>query len=58
MVVATPAIKIDISTQSFGHRTCKYILRRSWDYLVRHPQGEEPPKEFDLRASDHSEWEP
>lgn len=42
---------------NLGHGTCKYTLRRSWDYLVRHLQGEEPPKEFDLRASDHSEWE-
>ena len=26
----------------------KYLLRRSWDYFVRHLAGVEPPKEFDI----------
>ncbi len=28
--------------------TANYSLRRSWDYLVKHLMGEEPPKEFNL----------
>jgi dipeptidyl aminopeptidase/acylaminoacyl peptidase len=26
-----------------------YMMRRRWDYFVRHLMGAEPPKEFDLR---------
>ncbi|WP_417466194.1 DPP IV N-terminal domain-containing protein [Kordiimonas sp.] len=31
-----------------GHSIPAYALRRSWDYLVTHLQGIEPPKEFRL----------
>ena len=29
----------------------KYVTRKTFDYLVKHLLGEEPPKEFDLEAS-------
>ena len=25
-----------------------YVMRRSWDYLIRHLMGAEPPKQFDF----------
>ena len=28
-----------------------YVIRRFWDYLVKHLKGEEPPKEFKLMTS-------
>jgi len=31
-----------------GHVTSSYQMRRAWDFLVRHLQGVEPPKEFRL----------
>lgn len=31
-----------------GHEISRYMLRRTWDYLVTHLQGLEPPKEFGL----------
>ena len=31
-----------------GHSVPTYALRRNWDYLVKHLQGIEPPKEFQL----------
>ena len=27
-----------------------YIIKRSWDYMVEHLLGEEPPEEFVLRT--------
>ncbi|ARN73813.1 hypothetical protein BST96_06615 [Oceanicoccus sagamiensis] len=33
---------------NLGHTWSGYVLRRSWDFLVRHLQGVEPPKEFTL----------
>lgn len=33
---------------NLGHDLPSYVLRRSWDYLVTHLQGEKPPKEFKL----------
>ena len=33
---------------SMGHSTTGYGIRRAWDYLVEHLQGNEPPKEFKL----------
>ena len=33
---------------NLGHGSSPYVIRRSWDYLVRHLQGVEPPKEFDM----------
>ena len=33
---------------SFGHSVSNYLIRRSWDYLVKHLLGEEPPKDFRL----------
>ena len=32
------------------HGSCIYALRRCFDHLVRHLQGIEPPKEFELQA--------
>ena len=34
-----------------GHEISNYALRRSWDYLVTHLQGETPPKEFKLTTT-------
>ena len=31
-----------------GHGNKTYNIRRAWDFLVRHLQGVEPPKEFEL----------
>ncbi|MDB9952698.1 S9 family peptidase [Porticoccaceae bacterium] len=31
-----------------GHNFSGYLVRRTWDYLVQHLLGEEPPKEFKL----------
>ena len=33
---------------NLGHDIPSYVLRRTWDYLVTHLQGVEPPKEFKL----------
>ena len=33
---------------NLGHFVCNYMIRRGWDYLVRHLMGVEPPKEFKL----------
>ncbi len=30
---------------SLGHAQSNYLIRRSWDYVVQHLMGEEPPKE-------------
>ena len=30
-----------------------YEQRRAWDYLVKHLQGAEPPKEFNLGEFSH-----
>ena len=34
-----------------GHDISTYALRRSWDYVVRHLQGVEPPKNFKLATA-------
>ncbi len=31
-----------------SYPVCGYAIRRSWDYLVKHLLGVEPPREFDL----------
>ena len=31
-----------------GHTKNSYVIRRSWDYFVKHLQSTEPPKEFKL----------
>ena len=36
---------------NLGHDLPSYVLRRSWDYLVEHLLGEEPPSEFHLRKA-------
>ena len=36
---------------SGGHDISTYALRRSWDYVVRHLQGVEPPKNFKLATA-------
>lgn len=37
-----------ICMPSKGHDVPTYAIRRSWDYLVAHLQGVQPPKEFHL----------
>jgi hypothetical protein len=34
-----------------GHEISSYAQRRSWDYLVTHLQGIEPPKEFAFKGT-------
>ena len=36
---------------STGHTNTGYMIRRSWDFLVKHLQGTEPPKEFKLTTA-------
>jgi len=39
----------DMLVVPFGGFMCNnYMLRRAWDYLVKHLQGVEPPKQFNL----------
>ena len=33
---------------NWGYAASSYQIRRAWDYLVKHLQGEQPPKEFNL----------
>ena len=33
---------------TLGHEFSDYLIRRSWDYLIKNLRGEEPPKEFKL----------
>ena len=33
-----------------GHDVSNYVVRRSWDYLVAHLLGEEPPHEYPLKG--------
>jgi dipeptidyl-peptidase 4 len=35
-----------------GYGATPYQIRRSWDFLVRHLLGEEPPVDFDMTASE------
>ncbi len=37
-----------IMLPNFAHSVSPYLIRRAWDYLVRHLLREEPPKEFRL----------
>ena len=41
-----------IMLPNLGHGFSDYLIRRAWDYLVRHLLGEEPPAGFDLTARD------
>ena len=36
---------------SLGHGTSSYVMRRTWDYLVKHLLKTEPPKEFSLAVT-------
>ena len=36
---------------NWGYSASNYQIRRAWDYLVQHLQGEQPPKEFSLEDS-------
>ena len=39
---------------NLGHVINSYVIRRAWDYLVKHLQGVEPPKAFKLTTTwDH-----
>ena len=38
---------------TMGHSTSSYGIRRSWDYFIKHLQGNEPPKEFKITMA----WE-
>jgi dipeptidyl aminopeptidase/acylaminoacyl peptidase len=40
-----------LSMPTLGHAMNSYMMRRTWDYLVKHLQGIEPPKEFKLTTS-------
>ena len=40
---------------NWGYSASTYQIRRAWDYLVTHLQGEEPPKEFNLALVDSSD---
>lgn len=33
---------------NLGHAGSSYVIRRTWDFLVRHLLGKEPPKEYKL----------
>ena len=35
---------------NWGYGMTPYQLRRAWDYLVRHLQGNEPPREYKINA--------
>lgn len=37
---------------SLGHGRSSYAIRRTWDYLVSHLQGLQPPKNFKLTTTD------
>jgi dipeptidyl aminopeptidase/acylaminoacyl peptidase len=41
-----------IMLPSLGHGMSQYLVRRAWDYLVRHLLNEEPPAGFDLEVDD------
>ena len=34
-----------------GHEISSYTLRRTWDYLLKHLQGIEPPETFKLTTA-------
>ncbi|ARN73808.1 alpha/beta hydrolase family protein [Oceanicoccus sagamiensis] len=36
---------------NLGHSCSSYTIQRSWEYVVRHLLGEEPPKGFKLESS-------
>ena len=41
----------DLIVQSnIGHNNSSYMIRRSWDFLVKHLSGDEPPKNFHLKT--------
>ena len=37
---------------NLGHATSAYTIQRTWNYLVRHLQGIEPPKDFKLSTEE------
>jgi len=39
----------DMTMRTSGIGATRYHVRRAWDYLVRHLQGNEPPKSFKLK---------
>jgi dipeptidyl aminopeptidase/acylaminoacyl peptidase len=40
---------IMLPNRSHGFGSEPYMMRRRWDYFVRHLMGAEPPKEFELK---------
>lgn len=42
------------SSHGFGANN-PYMMRRRWDYFVKHLQGAEPPKEFNLRGTNQNQ---
>ena len=47
---ANKSFDMFISTKSIQDPN-GYIIRRCWDYMVEHLMGEQPPKDFRLRAA-------
>lgn len=39
---------IVMPNRNHGYANDPYVVRRTWDYFVRHLRGEEPPREFEL----------
>ena len=40
---------IVMPNRNHGYANEPYVVRRTWDYFVKHLRGEEPPREFKLR---------
>jgi dipeptidyl aminopeptidase/acylaminoacyl peptidase len=38
--------------RNHGYANEPYVMRRTWDYFVRHLRGEEPPDEFRIRVEE------
>ena len=38
--------------RNHGYANDPYMVRKTWDYFVRHLRGEEPPAGFRIRAED------
>jgi len=40
---------IVLPNRNHGYANEPYVIRRSWDYFVRHLLGKEPPREYEIR---------
>lgn len=43
---------IVMPNRNHGYANEPYVMRRTWDYFVRHLRGEEPPDEFRIRVEE------